>query len=106
MLLSNGDDMIRVLQIQGDRSLVIDCMKRTMPKWMYAASLSNFVECSEADLYDRTGMIQNRELTQEEQRIAQERFTMIAAVLPFIGNEPKRNEMIDLLSEHQRRGIL
>ena len=103
MLLSKEDGMIRVLQTQGDRSLVIDCIKRTMPKWIDTVSLSNFVECSEADLYDRTGIIQNRELTQKEQRVAQERFTMIAAVLPFIGNEPKRNEMIDLLSEHQSK---
>lgn len=103
MLLSNDNGMIRVLQTQGDRSLIIDCMKRTMPKWVNATFLSDFVECSETNLYDRTGMIQNRELTQEEQRIAQEHFTMIAAVLPFIGNEPKRNEMIDLLSEHQSK---
>ena len=103
MLLKNDAAIIRVLQTQGDRSLVIDCIKRTMPKWVNATFLSDFVECGESDLYDRTGMIQDRELTQEEQRIAQERFTMIAAVLPFIGNEPKRNEMIDLLSEHQSK---
>ena len=103
MLLSNENGMLRVLQTQGDRSLVIDCIKRTMPKWIDSISLSNFVECSEADLYDRTGMILNRELTQEEQRIAQAHFTMIAPVLPFIVNEPRRNEMIDLLSEHQSK---
>ena len=103
MLLSNDNGMIRVLQTQGDRFLVIDCIKRTMPKWVSTTYLSDFVECSDADLYDRTGMIQDRELAQEEQRIAQEHFTMIAAVLPFIGNEPKRNEMIDLLSEHQSK---
>ena len=103
MLLSNDNGMIRVLQTQGDRSLVIDCIKRTMPKWIAIEDLAAYAECSEADLYDRTGMIQDRELTQEEQRIAQEHFTMIAAVLPFIGNEPKRNEMIDLLSEHQSK---
>lgn len=100
MLLSNRTEIIRILQSQGDKSLVIDCVKRTMPKWIVTEDLAAFAECNEADLYGRTGMIQNRQLTQEEQRIAQERFTMIAAVLPFIGNEPKRNEMIHLLSAH------
>ena len=103
MLLSNENGMIRVLQTLGDRSLVIDCIKRTMPKWVATEILAAYTECGEVDLYDRTGMILDRELTQEEQRIAQERFTMIAAVLPFIGNEPKRNEMIDLLSEHHSK---
>ena len=103
MLLSNENWMIRVLQTQGERSLVIDCIKRTMPRWIATAELAAYAECSKADLYDRTGMIQDRELSPEEQRIAQEHFTMIAAVLPFIGNELKRNEMIDLLAEHQSK---
>jgi hypothetical protein len=103
MLLSNENGVIRVLQTKGDTSLVIDCIKRTMPKWIPTDDLAVYAECSEADLYDRTGMIQDRELAQKEQRIAQEHFTMIAAVLPFIGNEPKRNEMINLLAEYQSK---
>ena len=103
MLLSNENGMIRVLQTQGDRSLVIDCIKRTMPRWIATDDLAAFAECSEADLYERTGLIQDRQLTQEEQRIAQEHFTMIAAVLPFIGDEPRRNEMIDFLAENQSK---
>ncbi len=99
MLLSNGNEIIRVLQTKEDNSLVIDCIKRTMPKWIRRDELSNFVEFSEADLYYRTGMIQNRQLSQKEKRLAQEHYTLIAGVLPFIGNESKRNQMIDLLSE-------
>lgn len=103
MLLSNENGMIRVLQTKGNRSLVIDCIKRTMPKWIATEDIAAYTECSETELYDRTGMIQDRELTQNEQRIAQEHFTMIAGVLTFIGNEPKRNQMIELLSEHQSK---
>ena len=99
MLLSNGNEIIRVLQAKEEYSLVIDCVKRTMPKWIRTDELSNYVECSEADLYHRTGMVQNRQLSQKEKRLAQEHYTLIAGVLPFIGNEPKRNQMIDLLSE-------
>ena len=36
--------------------------------------VSGFTECNEADLYAQTGMIQDRELTPDEQRIAQERY--------------------------------
>ena len=103
MLLKNDTTIIRVLKSQDDRSLAIDCVKRTMPKWINASSLPDFVECTEADLYTQTGMPQDRQLAPEEQRIAQERYTMIAPVLPFIGNEQKRSQMIELVSEHQSK---
>ena len=99
MLLKNNTTIIRVLKTQDGRSLIIDCIKRTMPKWVDSTSLSAYTECSEADLYIQMGMIQDRELTPDEQRIAQERYTMIAPILPFIGNDQKRSQMIDLLSQ-------
>ena len=103
MLLKNENQIFRVLQTQGDKSLVIDCIKKTMPKWIDTAALSDFTECSEAALHDLTQYPDSRKLTQNEQRIAQEHFTMIAGVLPFIGNEQKRSQMIDFLAEHQSK---
>lgn len=103
MLLKNKNLIFRVLQTQGDKSLVIDCIKKTMPKWIDAAVLSDFTECSEATLHELTQYPGGRELTQDEQRIAQEHFTMIAGVLPFVGNEQKRSQMIEFLSEHQSK---
>ena len=99
MLLKNNTIIIRVLKTQDGRSLIIDCIKRTMPKWVANTSLLVYAQCSEADLYTQTGMIQDRELIPDEQRIAQERYTMIAPILPFIGNDQKRSQMIDLLSQ-------
>ena len=103
MLLKNENQIFRVLQTKEDQFLVIDCVKRTMPKWIDKSVLSNFIECSTDYLYAQTRMIQDRELSPEEQRIAQEHFTMIAGVLPFIGNEQKRSQMIDFLAEHQSK---
>lgn len=103
MLLKNENQIIRVLKSQDGKSLIIDCIKRTMPKWVDAASLSNFVDCYEEDLYEQTHYPADRELTQAEQRIAQERYTMIAGVLPFIGEERKRSQMIDFLAAHQSK---
>ena len=99
MLLKNDTTIIRVLKSVDSRSLIIDCIKRTMPKWVDSTSLSVYAQCSEADLYILTGIIQDRELTPDVQRIAQERYTMIAPILPHIGNEQKRSQMIDLLSQ-------
>ena len=103
MLLKNENQIFRVLKTQDDKSLVIDCIKKTMPKWIDIDGLSDFTECSEATLHELTQYLSNRELTQDEQRIAQEHFTMIAGVLPFIGNEQKRSQMIDFLAEHQSK---
>ena len=103
MLLKNDTTIIRILKSQGDKALVIDCIKRTMPKWVDDDSLSNFDDCGEDEMYERTDYPFGRELTPKEERIAQERFTMISGVLPFIGNESKRNQMIDFLAEHQSK---
>ena len=54
MLLKNENQIFRVLQTQGDKSLVIDCIKKTMPKWVDAAALSVYTECSEAALHELT----------------------------------------------------
>ena len=103
MLLKNENQIFRVLQSQGDKSLVIDCIKKTMPTWIDAAALSDFTECSETALHELTQYPGSRELTQNEQRIAQEHFTLIAGVLPFIGNEQKRSQMIDFLADQQSK---
>ena len=103
MLLKNENQIIRVLKSQGNKALVIDCIKRTMPKWVDGHSLSNFDDCAEDEMFERTDYPFGRELTPKEERIAQERFTMIAGVLPYIGNEQKRSQMIDFLAEHQSK---
>ena len=103
MLLKSENQIIRVLKSYGDKALVIDCIKRTMPKWVDGDSLSNYDDCGEDEMYERTDYSFGRELTPKEERIAQERFTMIAGVLPYIGNEQKRSQMIDFLAEHQSK---
>ena len=103
MLLKNENKIIRVLKSQGNKALVIDCIKRTMPKWVDGDSLSNYDDCGEDEMYEQTNYPFGRKLTPKEERIAQERFTMISGVLPFIGNEQKRSQMIDFLAEHQSK---
>ena len=103
MLLKNKNNIIRILQKQEDKFLVIDCIKRTMPKWIEKTALSDYVDCCDTEMYECTNYLAERTLTQEEQRIAQERFTMIAGVLPFIGNEQRRSQMIEVLAENQSK---
>ena len=99
MLLKNNDTIIRVLKSEEDKSLVIDCIKRTMPKWVMTSSLSDFEECTELVMYEETNYSYARQLSTQDQRIAQARFTMIAGILPFIGDEQKRSQMISFLAD-------
>ena len=56
-LLRSGDSIIRILDMQDDRILMIDCVKHTMPVWVEAESLESYSECSGRDLYDATGVV-------------------------------------------------
>lgn len=85
--MKNNEQIIRVLQEQGEKVLVIDCIKRTMPKWIDKRLLQGYSECEEIELYERTNIPMHRELNGDEQMIARERFTSIAGVLPFLGDE-------------------
>ena len=83
MLLKNNDTILRVLKSEEDKSLVIDCIKRTMPKWVMTSSLSDFEECTELVMYEDTNYSYARQLSTKDQRIAQARFTMIAGIKGF-----------------------
>ena len=48
-LLRSGDNIIRVLDVQDDRILVIDCIKHSMPVWRKFESLESYSECSGKD---------------------------------------------------------
>lgn len=98
-LLKNNNGIIRVLKETEEKVFLIDCVKRTMPKWVSKSELVDYVECSEEELFDKTGVSKERVLNMEEMRIARERFTMIAPVLPFVADTKKRNDKMKELSQ-------
>ena len=42
MIIVRNDSIFRILRIKDNRSLVIDCKKRTMPVWMETAELEGY----------------------------------------------------------------
>ena len=56
-LLRSGDSIIQVLEVQADRVLVIDCIKRTMPVWVDVAELESYSECTSGVLSQVIGVI-------------------------------------------------
>ena len=55
-LLISGDKIIRVLSKEADKIFIIDCIKRTMPQWVTADSLSVYSACEYNTLLSLTDM--------------------------------------------------
>lgn len=100
-LLKSGNTIIRILDMKEDLVFVIDCIKRTMPKWVEKQSLDRFVSCTVQDLHDITGITLPDivRLDAESRKRAHEHFTLIAAILPFAADEKQRTMMIGRLAE-------
>ena len=95
-LLKKENSIIRVFETKEEQAFIIDCIKKTMPKWVDISSIADYVECSETELLDSTDMqLWNYEtLDAESRRFIHEHYTWIAGVLPFISDEKQRNKVI------------
>lgn len=92
-LMRKGDSIIRVLKIKEGKTLVINCLKRTMPVWISAAELDGYDEIEEEDLYKATGFVpvDIEKLDAKRRRIAFQRFTLITGILPHVGNDVEQS---------------
>ena len=100
MLLKKDNRVIRVLKEQGEQRLVIDCTRKSMPEWVEEHEVSGYEPCSEESLGSIPCL---EELSPQQQRLAHERYTLIAGVLPFLGDKKLRSEVIARIAEE--RGI-
>ena len=87
-LLKNGEEMIRILDIWNDRILIVPCAHQSLPKWMDRSELSDYQTYDENESPFLLPDIES--LPSEQRRIAHERFTQIAGILAFIGDEYER----------------
>ena len=79
----------RVLAVDGEDILLIDCMKRTMPKWHEAGWADGYEECSEGELSEATGIVvlDEQDMEPKARCTAHERFTVVAGILPFVDDD-------------------
>lgn len=95
-LLKNCNKIIRVLEIQIDRILMIDCIKRTMPVWVEPSSLDSFSDCTDEGLNKVTDFTVTDvdTLDTDQKKAMYDRYTLIAPILPFIADERTRSKVI------------
>ena len=100
-LLSSNGLIYRVLDIQEDKALVIDCIKMRVPCWIDAKDINGFSEITQEDLLEinNVKMPPLEHLSLEEKKIAQSKYASIGSILPIVGNDISRNEMISYLSK-------
>ena len=100
-LWKSGEQIYRILEVKEDTVFVIDCVKRTMPKWIGKDKFSDCIECIEKELILDTGVeIPDEEtMNTEDRRFIREHFTLIAPILPFgVSDEKKRAYIINEIS--------
>jgi len=94
-LLKCENDLVRVLAIDGERVMIINCASPAMPRWTSADSLKGWERCDEGDYH----IPDVRDMTAQQNKVMHERYTLIAPVLPFIHKESIRSTIIAQVAE-------
>ena len=113
MLLQNTDgDIIRILEIESTDGnttnntinlLLIHCIQRKMPAWESETNFIDWKPITEETLWEITGIYPNDvDKSPIISKYIQEHYTMIAGVLPFIGDVAERSRMIRAISEQRQ----
>ena len=95
-LMRKDNTILRVLKTRDGKAMVIDCLKKTMPLWIQAEDLNGFEQIEEEDLKlaAHACFKETEELDGESRKIAYQRYTMIAGVLPFLADKDVRCQAI------------
>lgn len=98
-LLKKENVIVRVLHIDEERVLIIDCVKKTMPQWMSKKNLEEYDVCDEVEICGDFCSVDIEELDAKSRKIAHERYTMIAGVLSFYKDKIMRTQAIEEASK-------
>ena len=84
-----------------NKVFIIDCIKQTMPQWVSINMLNKYIPCTEEALYNQTSYRPQdiNLLSQEDKKIAHQRYTIISPIIIFASDVQKRNELIGKISE-------
>ena len=89
-IIQSGSAMYRIIDIADTKAFVVDCKKKSMPKWLDMSSLQGYTFCS----LD-TGELQDiNEMGMQSRKTAYERFSVVSNILPFITDKNKRSDAL------------
>lgn len=102
-LIKNQGIIYRILAIDADDVLLIDCMKKAMPKWFKLDEVEGYEVCTEEELLSvtETALTEEKDMAPKARQTVHERYTVIAGILPFIDNDRLRTEVIKKVAEEK-----
>ena len=101
-IIACGASLYRVLNVADGTMFVMDCLNPKMPFWTSGVE-DDCKYVTEQELYERTGKVNTAldDLDAVRRRVALNRYTIIAGVLPFLTDVNMRGEIIKrLANEH------
>lgn len=93
--------IVRILEVKESSFLVIDCIKRTMPQWKEKEVFIGWKSVTEQELWEITDIYPSKTDTalSTTSKYIQEHYSLIAGILPFIGDSKERSRMIRSIAE-------
>lgn len=100
-LFKYNSTIYRVLEVDVDKVMVIDCVLLTMPTWM---PLREYPTITFEELLTATNrnLPSIEELTQEQLSTMHQRFTLIAPILSYVANEHMRARLIEDMAQRHK----
>ena len=99
-IYTHEDQIYRILIVKEDNCLVIDCKNNFMPVWKPVTTFWDASIMTDEDLYTLLDFkpVEDDMVSPERKKVMHERYTMIAPVLSFIGDENTRSHVINIIA--------
>jgi len=99
-IYTHEDEIYRILLVKEDNCLVIDCKSNAMPVWKPVTTFWDASTMTEEDLYTLLGFepVEDDMIAPERKKVMHERYTIIAPVLSFMGDNNTRSHVINIIS--------
>ena len=86
-----GDRILRILDAEEEKALVIDCVKMGMPKWISLSEIKDGVEIPGEEFMGQMERDIPEEMSASARQTMHERFTVISGILPCVGDKKQRS---------------
>ena len=86
-----GDRILRILDAEGEKALVIDCVKMGMPKWISLSEIEDGVEIPGEEFMGEMERDIPEGMSASARQTMHERFTVISGILPCVGDKKQRS---------------
>ena len=86
-----GDRILRILDAEAEKVLVIDCVKMGMPKWISLSEIEDGVEIPGEEFMGEMERDIPEGMSASARQTMHERFTVISGILPCVGDKKQRS---------------